>query len=257
MRGLSGIFKVSQKFVADNSPAILTGIGVLGTLTTAFLTGKAAFKASELILDEEYGSRIQGDPRPLEPREKIELVWREFVPAAGVAVMTITCIIGATRIGNRRAAALAAAYGITERAFTEYKEKVIERIGPAKEQSVRDEIAQDRVRANPATTQVIITGNGEVLCYDAYTGRYFNSTMETIKKAQNLVNYRVNNDFYASLSDFYEAVGLPTTTMSDEVGWNANKLLEIRFSTTMSEDDRPCIHIEFAVEPIRGYSRVN
>ena len=80
--------------------------------------------------------------------------------------------------------------------------------------------------------------------------------METLKKAQNDTNYQVLNDVYASLGDFYSRVGLARTSISEEVGWNSNKLLELEFSTTMSEDGRPCISIGFHVDPVRNYHKV-
>jgi len=66
----------------------------------------------------------------------------------------------------------------------------------------------------------------------------------------------VLNDFYASLSDFYDLIGLPTTSFSDEVGWNSDRLLELQFSTVLSDDGRPCISIDFRTVPIRDYYKV-
>lgn len=245
------------KFAADNSPAILTAIGVTGALTTAYLTGKASFKAAELILEKQ--KRLDEEPKsyPLDTKEKVELVWRLYIPAAATGLLTVTCIIGANRIGTRRAAALATAMTISEKAFTEYKDKVVERLGKNKEQAVRDEIAQERVDRTPVslTKEVIIAGGGDVLCFDVFTGRYFKSDMETIKKAQNDVNYQIINNMYASVSDFYNRIGLPPTGYSDEVGWNSDKLMELDISTTMSDDGRPCISINFAAVPVRDYDR--
>jgi hypothetical protein len=89
-----------------------------------------------------------------------------------------------------------------------------------------------------------------------YTGRYFQSSMESLKKAQNDLNYKILNSYYASLTDFYNLIGLSRTTTSDDVGWNSDEMLELRFSTIMSDDQRPCIAIDFKVAPIRGYFRV-
>ncbi len=95
------------------------------------------------------------------------------------------------------------------------------------------------------------------MCFDMYTGRLFLSDMETLKKAQNDVNYDVLNNFYASLTDFYDKIGLAKTTTSDDVGWNSDKMLELTFSTTMSDDQRPCLAMTFAVEPIRNFHRIH
>lgn len=236
-----------SRFATDNSPAILSGMAAVGTLTTAYLTGKATLKAADILRDES---------QHLESREKVALTWKMYMPPASAAVLTIVCIILANRVGTRRAAALAATYAISEKAFSEYKEKVIEKIGAPKEQVVRDEIAQDRVNRHPLSETVII-GEGSVLCHEAFTGRYFLSSMEELKKAQNDLNYRVLNDYYASLTDLYNLLGLPKTSMSDEVGWNSDQLLELNFSTTLSENGRPCLVVDYQAVPIRNFYRVN
>jgi hypothetical protein len=255
---LSSIATRLSKLVTDNSPVILTGVGVAGMVTTAYLTGKATFKASQVIFDAQVAMDVAGEGQELDPREKFELVWRLYVPAAGTALITATAIICATRIGTRRAAAMAAAYALSEKALVEYKDKVIEKIGANKAREIRDELAQSHVTANPiGTREIVITTGGDVLCYESFTGRYFKSDIESLRKAQNSLNHQVLNDYYASLTDFYNLVGLASTSYSDEVGWNSDKLLDLEFSTTMAENGQPCIVVGFAVTPIRGYNRIN
>lgn len=249
--------KQVEKLAADNSPLILTAIGVTGTITTAVLTGKATIKAVRLI-DSEYQNNRNDADYVLEPKEKARLAWKLYIPPVAVGTLTVVSIIGANRIGTRRAAAMAAAYAVSQEAFNEYRDKVVEKIGDLKERNIRDDLAQDRVNKNPVENNtIVITNGGNVLCYEQYTGRYFQSDMETLKKAQNDLNYQVNNSYYASLSDFYDLIGLERTTESDEVGWNSNELLELHFSTTLAGDGRPCLAFEYRVVPIRGYARVH
>lgn len=254
---LSKIAKLAEKFAVDNAPAIMTAIGVSGALATAYLTGKASFKAAEIIADKEHDFG-NGLSFRYGRNDKIKLIWKLYVPAAATAGLTITAIIFANRIGTRRAAAVAAAYSLSEKAIAEYKEKVIEKIGEKKEQAVRDDIAQDRVRNNPPVDrEIIITGNGEVLCCDLYSRRYFLSNIETLKRAENDLNHALLSDFSASLTDFYSLIGLRPTDVSDNLGWNSDKLLKLEISTTLSDDDRPCIAFRFNVEPIKKFYKVN
>lgn len=245
------------KVAADNSPVLLTALGVTGAITTAVLTGRATYKATMLIRSEQIATALDGNPE-LTPKQQFQLVWPYYISPAASLVFTCTAIVLANRIGARRAAAVAAALSISERAFDDYKEKVVEVIGKNKEQKVLDEIAQDRINRDPVgKTEVIVTGGGDVLCYDMYTGRYFRSDMETLKKAQNDFNYKLLNSFYASLSDFYNLIGLSITATSDEVGWNSDQQLELEFSTTMSDDQKPCIAINFRPMPSRNYFRLH
>lgn len=254
---LGNLVRRLERVVVDNSPVILTAIGVTGALTTAYLSGKASFKAAELILNESYWAETEPETHPFEAKDKVRLVWRLYIPAATTGLLTVACIIMANRIGGRRAAALAVAYSLSERAFDEYKLKVIERIGSKKEQTIRDEIAQERVDRDPVSNKaVIVTGSGSVLCYESYTGRYFLCDMETLRKAENDVNHQVLHDSYASLSDLYDCIGLPHTANSEEVGWNSDRLLDISYSAVMSEDGKPCISVDFTVAPVRHYNRL-
>src|SRR4029077_17017748 len=126
-----------------------------------------------------------------------------------------------------------------------------------KEVTIRDEVAQDRVNAHPVVSkEVIIAGPGEVLCYDNITGRYFESSVEQIKRAENVINRDIIHHMYASLSFFYEQIGLQPTRNSDEVCWNSNQLVEVTFSTTMSTDGRPCMVLDFTVGPTLDYTRL-
>ena len=244
MTTLNQIFGKAEKLVRTNSPAILAALGVSGTIATAYLTAKASFKSADRIRKAE--------PQPTTTKEKAQLVWRNYIPAGISGAITIGCIVGATGVGNRRTAAAASAYTITERAFTEYREKVVEQIGENKEQKLRDEIAQDRITANPPqSSEIIVTGAGTVLCCEMYTKRYFESDMETLRKAQNDINARVLQDLYVLLSDFYYMIGLPATEQSTKVGWDSDKLMELKFSTALTEDGRPCLTFEYNyVKPI-------
>ncbi len=248
-----------NRLVGEHKTALLTAIGVAGTVSTAVLTGKASFKAADIIADETYGIRVDNDDTyaELELRDKIQLVWALYIPPVGVGALTIAAIVLAHKMDTAQAAAFATAYGVSERALNEYKEKVREKLGEGKEKALRDEIAAERIQKDPVQDkQVFITNTGEVLCYDNISGRYFQSSVETIKKAENKVNYELVHYNQCSLSFFYDQIGLPPTRHSDEVGWNSNHLLEVNFSTQMSTDDRPCIVLDFTVGPTTDYANL-
>lgn len=247
----------AEKFAVDNSPLILTVVGVTGVVTTAVLTGKATYKATEILIFEDR-ERERNDLPSRSYKENALRVWPLFIPPLATAALTITSVVCANRIGTRRAAAMAAAFTLSERAFEEYREKIVDRFGANESRKIHDDIAQDRVNAHPVgKTEVIITGGGNVLFYDSYTGRYFQSDMESVKQAQNNLNHQILNHMYASLNDFYDRVGLSRTKNGDEVGWNSDELLECTFSTTISDDGRPAIVVDFHVSPVRDYFRAH
>lgn len=265
---IGNAFAAGRRLVSDNSPAILTSIGVTGTVTTAYLSGKASFRAVEIIAKEwaaETDRRITeeggGIPGTIEPvtftlRERVEMVWPEYIPAFGVGALTVIAIVTANRLSSREAAALAAAYGVSERALTEYREKVVDKYGESKDRAVRDEIAQDRVTANPPKPGTKLPGDGPVLCMDGISGRYFMGSMEIVKRAENDVNFGIIHHMYASLSSFYEKIGLSPTSLSDEMGWNTNAPVQLSVSTALAPDDIPCLVVDFHNMPTVNYTNL-
>ncbi len=253
---LSEVVQKGQDKVKQNSVTILTSLGVTGTVAIAYLSGRASIEAYKLVEREQaHHFDMNGSSVALTKQEKLKLVWPLYIPTVGVGALTVASIVGANRISANQTAAMVAAYGVSEKAFSEYKEKVAQHLTKPKHQAIKDEIAQDRVNNTPVS-QVIMTGSGDVLCFDGMTGRYFESNIESIKKAQNDINHRIMHTGPESLSAFYDEIGLPATSMSDELGWNSNDLVEVLFSTTMSTDNRPCIAIDFANPPIPHYSRL-
>lgn len=250
------------KFILnDNSTVILTGAGIVGTVGTAVLTGRASFKAAKIIQDDKEAKLSEltfpdTEVKSLSKTERVKMVWPHFVPPTIVCVGTVTCIVLAHRITSKQVAALAVASTVSERALQEYKTKVEEKLGVRQSDAINEEIAQDQVTRNPASNQVIIAGSGDVLCFEPLTGRYFNSTIETIKAAENKTNFEIIHYDSSSLSHFFEEIGLAPTDYSDMVGWNVNNRMEVKFSTTMSEDNRPCLVIGFTYMPVLDYDKV-
>lgn len=246
----------AERLITNNSPVLLTAVGVAGTLTTAFLTGKASFKAANILRDEEKRRLINNDDEMV-GRDIVDLTWKLYIPPAVMAVTTVTCIVLANRIGSRRAAAVAVAYTTLEKGFTEYKDKVAEKFGEKEATRVRDDLAQDRVRRYPpVNSEIIMTGMGDSLCLDSFSGRYFRSNMDKIQRAVNEINAQVIHTDEASVSDYYRLIGLEDTSVSDDLGWRQDKLLEIHTSATLikvkeDEAEQPCMVVDFGTVPLR------
>lgn len=248
----------AAKVAIDHSPTILTSIGVMGSITTAYLAGKASFEASDIIrLKEGLDYRSEEDRR--EPREivkdRVQLVWRLYIPTVTMGVATVVCIIGANRVGARRAAGLAAATTIIEKSLEEYKMKVAEKFGVRKEEQLRDEIIQDRVRDSWSDGVEIHGAPGGELCYDKFSDRYFWSTVEGIRAAENNLNKALLHDGYASLAELYQILDMPAPAYSESIGWNSDRFLEIQIISALTPSDKPCIAMVFKNEPSPDYGR--
>jgi Family of unknown function (DUF6353) len=238
---LSGI--IGRNFKA-HSHIILSVTAGVGVITTAYLTGVASFEAARLIKAKED---VDGMPSDRKERviERTKLVWRLYIPAGISTATTIGCIVGANRVGTKKAIAAQAALAFTERAYSEYRNKIVEEFGERKDQSIRDQVIAEQVKNTAPAPDILVSGPGHILCCELFTGRYFISDMEKLRKAQNELNARLLKHDYATLDDWYYLIGLPETTESGNIGWTSDKLMELQFSSALTEDGRPCITFEY------------
>lgn len=253
---VADLFKSVKMVVSKHSPEILTGIGIAGMITTTILAVKATPKALDLIAAAEDEKFDNGHGEALTKLEVVKAAWKPYIPAAIACVTSATCLIGASSVHSKRNAALATAYNLSATALSEYKEKVIETIGEKKERTIRDKVAEERVKNEPVNpSTIIVSGNGNTRCFDTITKRRFISDIEAIKKIVNELNRRmINGDDYVSLNDFYYELGLDGSSIGDELGWNVSDgLIELDFSAQLDKDGVPCIVIDYTVTPKRGF----
>lgn len=249
--------KGAQAVIKHNGPVILTGVAVVGTVTTAVLATKAGFKAADVIREyEQHRDSLVEGPYKADWKEKVQISWPLFIPVVGVGSLTLACVLGANHVQGRRAAALAGAYSLSEKAFGEYRDQVVKQIGSTKEEKVRDTVAQEKVTANPPSSdlrEIMLMEDTEVLCYESMTGRYFKTTVETIRKAQNDFNATLLHDMSGSLNDYWDLLGLSGTTVGDELGWTSETLLEVHITTTMDPTGKPCLSLGYVNAPVANY----
>ena len=267
---VSKLCKDAKVMVSKRSPEILTGLGIAGMITTTVLAVKATPKAMKLLEEAKKDIFDNLDPEDipenttdytdisLKPIEMVKVAWKPYIPAAITGIASISCIIGASSVHAKRNAAIAAAYNLSQTALTEYKEKVVETIGEKKEQAIKDKIAKDKIKKDPVSkSEVIVTGKGNTLCYDAFNSRYFYSDIDQIKRAINELNRIMLNQMYVSLNDFYDELNLKHSGNGDELGWKLDDgFIEVDFSSQLSDDGRPCLVIEYMVAPRYDYSKL-
>ena len=255
---VSKLCKDAKVMASKRSPEILTGLGIAGMISTTVLAVQATPKALDLIARAEDKKFDNGHGNKLTVSEKMKVAWKPYIPAAITGIASISCIIGASSVHAKRNAAIAAAYNLSQTALTEYKEKVVETIGEKKEQAIKDKIAKDKIKKDPVSkSEVIVTGKGNTLCYDAFNSRYFYSDIDQIKRAINELNRIMLNQMYVSLNDFYDELNLKHSGNGDELGWKLDDgFIEVDFSSQLSDDGRPCLVIEYMVAPRYDYSKL-
>ena len=243
-----------KKFFELKSPAILTGIGVAGVIVTAVASGKATLEARERIDVADVMAEARGET--LTKADKFKRVWTAYIPTAVSAAASITCILGAHNINVRRQAAMVVLYQVAERGFDEYREQVLQQIGENEERKIRDRVAEKQAKDTPLkSAEIYVTGTGSSLFFDSLSGRYFESDMERIRRAENDMNYLILHEMYGTLNQFYGKIGLSGTEMGEDVGWDTERRLDILYTTMISDDNRPCMVINYRTKPVEDFGK--
>lgn len=254
LKSIKSLAKDAVSVVDKNSPAILTGLAVAGLVATVIFAVKATPKAKEILdharedLDTPDISEDQEKEVKVEAAKELA---KTVAPAAVMGIATTACIIGANTVSTKRIAALSAAYKLSETALTNYKDEAKKMLGDKKEEKVREAVAQKTINDNPPNyANVIETGQGDILCYDTYTGKYYKSKPASIDKAVNDFNKDLMQEDYMSLNDLHERIGLPYSSLGDEFGWHIDDgLVEVVYTSTLTPDNVPALVPEFSPRP--------
>lgn len=237
-----------KRWGLTNSPEILCGTGVLCMISATIFAVKATPKAEKIIKCEE--SQLE---RPLTKPEVVKKAWKCYIPTMLMTIAGTSCMFASSTISHRRNIALAATATVAEGMLNDYKEKTTELFGEKKATEVTDGIAKDIVATKPVNEEFVIQAGGTHLCYDPLSGRYFRSDVENIRRAVNDLNKLSIDDFRATLNDFYYSLGIPTIDLGEHIGWNTDRMLEMRFSSQVSSSGEPCLVLVYETMPSPRY----
>ena len=245
---LSEVIKAAKTYYNQNSPTILTGLGVAGLFGSVIFSVRATVKATKAV--EEKKKELGKEK--LSVKETIGATWKYYIPTAITAATSTACIIGANSRNARRNAALATVCSLSETAAAEYQDKVKEVVGESKEGDVRAAIARDRMAVDPPNpSEVIITGKGETWFRESITQRYFKSDIEKVRKIENDLNREMRSSNTLSVNDVLYALGVPSNhKVLADIGWDIDKHpIEFIFVPVMTEEVGVCIELDYRYIP--------
>lgn len=198
-----------MKIDRTKASVICSGLAIVGVAVTGVLSAIRAPKYKE-ILEESKGSK---------PKAVMKTYW----PAIASGVVTCSLIVVAEGLGLKEIAALGAmaGYATRNRAMIERKVKeVTGKDGKDILKKIKSESTKETAVAEYANHPSIeLTGNGDLLCFEGYSGRWFRSSAEAVEAAVHNLNKRLRDGEYLSLNDFYEELGITTTHFGASRGW--------------------------------------
>lgn len=245
-----GLFKVRK-----HSPEILLATGIISGIGGAISAYKAkpkidsiveaAARKKEEIVEavEEYG--YTEDYTEEDKKKDFAIIFtntglniaREFAPAIGLGVLSVSCILASHNIMRRRNAALAAAYEILDYGFKSYRSRVIDRLGEemdrelrfgAKEIEVEETVIgkDGKERKKTKKEKVIEDPYADVSSY----ARFFDAAnpnwekdsvynLAFLKTQQAWANDLLRAKGYLFLNDVYKLLGFDDSRAGQMVGW--------------------------------------
>lgn len=247
----------------ENSPALLAGLAVAGVALTGWMAWKAGRKADK-VLEEYQEEQRKLDAADLTDEERIaanrELkgeyamkVAPIVLPPILMGVATGGAVIGSQSINARRIALATTAYNLANESIKDMNGKMRDLLGEKKAKEIKDAIVSDKVkdRKLPAEKDVIITGKGNVLCIDDYTGKTFRSDAEHLRQAISELTDHCRDEMEVSINDLYSLIGgIKLNDAFDYLGWNVDDIshgrLPIELSSQLVEDE-PAIMLVYDI----------
>ncbi|MEG1546072.1 MAG: DUF6353 family protein [Bacteroides sp.] len=243
-----------KKKLSNSTPEILVGLGLVGFATSTIMAVKSTPKALQLI-EVEREIREENKEPEMTKMDIVGIAWKQYIPSIVFYTLSSACIFGSTSIINKRNTAIVAAYKLTEKAYTEYKDAVIEQIGSNEEREIVEKINTRKMKDTPYN-ETLVVGTGDVVIYDSLSGRYFKSTLLAVEKAVVDINFRIINDMYASINDFYELLDIEYTETGFDMGWNLDNKMEVYYSSRITDDGQPCIVLNYEKSPIVDFDKI-
>lgn len=218
---MSNLLGRTKMFWNRQGGTILTYVGSAGVVTTVVMAVRATPKALQKI---EIAKEEKGEE--LTKFEIVKTASPAYISTTIMGAATIVCMFGANVLNKKNQAALASAYALLNTSYKEYKGKVIDIYGEEGDKKVRTELAKDKFEEQEVENE----DDGKTLFYDEYSQRYFRATNEAVLRAEYEVNKEVTCNYYATINELYDMLGVPRIDGGDKIGWSSSQMYEMYWS---------------------------
>lgn len=253
--------QISGKWLIKAAPTlgVIVGTGLMAgaTVKTGIETPKMKEKLDELKEDE---SLSHGD---YFKKKTMILAYHLGWPAV-MMLLGMLMIFGGYKIKYTQAAIATAALASKTEEAEKLEKKIIEKYGDKEYEKMKDEMAQDEVKAHPVDYSTVInTGHGNTLCFDPIIHDYYWSDLDYIRKTVDKMNMEMTHTRWGmrksamNYDTFRDYLDLPASNESPhmdgeltnikvgrDIGWY-NTPIELKITVMLLPDDTPCHIIGF------------
>jgi hypothetical protein len=220
-----------QKF----APEILTGVGILGVISSTFMIAKVTTKLEPIIEDHAADVHVAKMEDPDDKKAIVKVyvhtglkVGKLYGPAVSLELASILSILAAHGIMQRRTVALMGAYKAVESAFAGYRSRVIEEFGEEKDRDYRTGVRTESITdAETGKKKKVkkfdgVTASPYAKVFDEsneYWRPFPEFNVNFLKNQQNYFNDMLRSRGHVFLNEVYDALGFERTHAGQIVGW--------------------------------------
>lgn len=240
-----------------NSPKILMGVGIAGSVVSTVLACKATLKVKDILdeknetveqihncVEDETVNYTEEDKKKdltiLYAQTGVKLA-KLYLPSIALGALSIASIISGYKILNKRNVALAAAYTVVDKGFKNYRKNVVERFGEEVDRELRHNIKAKQIEekyidkdGNEKTRKKKVYEIAEdkkpgegiseyAKFFDEWNTDEHSKDPEYnlmfLRKQQDYANEVLKHQGYLFLNEVYDMLGIPRTQAGQVVGW--------------------------------------
>lgn len=254
------VFYKAKFSLIKHSPTILTVGGVVlsvGALIYGCTQTKKAVKVIEETAEklDDVRPDVQDEKQVLTSEQKKEMadiyadagvkLTKIYAPVVLTEVASLACFIFSHRILSKRNFALAAAYATLNKKYSEYKSRVIDKVGEEEEDKIAHPVEQVITKdpeTGEETCKYVRKGTGYEVLFDEHSDAWTKDpdyNYSFIKSKEALCNVELRKKGFLLLNTVYEELGLPKTPAGQVIGWvvKPGKVNEIKFKLSHDDDE--------------------
>lgn len=231
--------------VQKHSPTILFAGGVVGVVATTVLACRATLRLEE-VLDECQGKMKEarevhesGNPKYSDADFRQDMAYlyirnavkvtRLYGPSIVLGSVSIASLYGAHNVLSKRNVALTAAYAAVDKAFGDYRARVVEELGEDKDREFRYSTEVRKI-ADPDDARKTLEvrrvspeePSGYARFFDEYTKNWSPTpeyNLYWIRLQQNYANDMLRSRGHVFLNEVYDWLGIERSKAGQSVGW--------------------------------------
>jgi len=225
-----------------NAPKVLFGAGVVGSVASTVLACRATLKLDE-VLDKtredlhvaksiehaDYSESDRKHDTAIIYARSVVGISRLYAPAVLVGAVSIGCLTKSHNMLQDRTLALTAAYAAIDKAYTGYREQVIEKFGEEEDRALAQQAAKVELAGFDAGTDQAVPRqikDHEHSIYARFFDEYSPSWSKEpeynlifLKCQQNWANDLLKARGHIFLNEVYDSLGLQRSRAGAVVGW--------------------------------------